>query len=93
MVLESPNKENISNVVPNDIPFSALNALLNLSLDAVLKADSISFIKMLQAFQKETNSVSLSENADIFSTVRLHQNSSSIRHLGILSMDSFCCGN
>ena len=29
MVLESPNKENISNVVPNDIPFSALNALLN----------------------------------------------------------------
>ena len=39
MVLESPNKENISNVVPNDIPFSALNALLNLSLDAVLQVE------------------------------------------------------
>ena len=39
MVFESPNKENISNVVPNDIPFSALNGLLNLSLDAVLQAD------------------------------------------------------
>ena len=93
MVLESPNKENISNVVPSDIPFSALNALLNLILDAVLQGDWSSFTKMLQTFQKETNSVSLSENADIFSTVRLHQNSSSIRQLGILSMDSFSCGN
>ena len=45
MVLESPNKENISNVVPNDIPFSALNALLNLSLDAVLQADLNLFYK------------------------------------------------
>ena len=40
--------------MPTDIPFSALNALLNLSFDAVLQAAWSSFLQMLQTFQKGT---------------------------------------